>query len=277
MNENPGALILDVRSHGEYDDTSTYSNLNVGRFKNAVNIPVQELDHRIREIRNYKDQPVFVYCSHSQRSRRASKMLADSGFTKVFNVNEGFTGTHLSSGSSLACVLAKSEMNTGYSILSPQDLSAIITKDNKSIYLLDVRPDSVYHGTTSEEMLKAYGTIKGSHHIARNDLETKKETIPADKPIVVIDSYGDESAKAASWLIANGYKNVSILFNGVDAWLSIADNELPGKNDLLVSNQPYKLLASGDFKVFAGAHPDLLLIDVRPKEEFSNQSKDYWR
>src|SRR5437868_4231255 len=66
-----GYLLLDVRSPGEFDDTSSANGLNIGHLKNATNINITQLPQRVQEISSYKDQPVFIYCSHSQRSRRA--------------------------------------------------------------------------------------------------------------------------------------------------------------------------------------------------------------
>jgi rhodanese-related sulfurtransferase len=65
---NPGHLLLDVRSKGEYSDTSTADNLNIGHLKDAVHIDIREMPTRWREIAAYKDKPVFVYCSHSNEA-----------------------------------------------------------------------------------------------------------------------------------------------------------------------------------------------------------------
>src|SRR5437868_2470623 len=65
LSKNPGYLFLDVRSKGEYEDTSMMG-MNIGRFKGAKNINVRELGGRIGELSAYKDVPIFVYCSHSQ-------------------------------------------------------------------------------------------------------------------------------------------------------------------------------------------------------------------
>ena len=83
LKANPGYVLLDVRSDGEYHDTSSTQLLNIGRLKNAKHININDLGARLDELQGFKNTPVFVYCSHSQRSRRASKMLADNGFTKV--------------------------------------------------------------------------------------------------------------------------------------------------------------------------------------------------
>src|SRR5882757_4280057 len=78
LQANPGYTLLDVRSQGEYDDTSSMApGLNIGHIKDALHISIQELQSRWKELLPYKDKPLFIYCSHSQRSRRASRMLAD--------------------------------------------------------------------------------------------------------------------------------------------------------------------------------------------------------
>src|SRR5689334_24925035 len=66
LQNNNGYILLDVRSKGEYCDTSSATNLNIGHLKNAINIDVSELPQRLKELQEDKDKPIFVYCSHSQ-------------------------------------------------------------------------------------------------------------------------------------------------------------------------------------------------------------------
>jgi rhodanese-related sulfurtransferase len=73
------AILLDVRSQGEYDDSSSSVGLNIGRIQKHEAHRYSTTSTHWRELAQYKDQPVYVMCSHSQRSRRASKMLSDSG------------------------------------------------------------------------------------------------------------------------------------------------------------------------------------------------------
>ena len=86
--KNPDVVLLDVRSREEFaGDVEP----ELGRIKNAINIPVQELETRIKELNNVKNKEIIVYCSRSHRSPRASFMLNQHGFTKVTNMQGGLS------------------------------------------------------------------------------------------------------------------------------------------------------------------------------------------
>lgn len=87
MTSNSQAVILDVRSVGEFDGTNKRNTF--GHFKNAINIPIDQLESRIDELAKYKEKEILVYCSHSQRSPRASYLLSTKGFKNVNNMAGG--------------------------------------------------------------------------------------------------------------------------------------------------------------------------------------------
>ena len=72
---------LDVRSPGEYAG---------GHIPGAINIPLQELADRLSEVP--KDKRLYVYCESGNRSTRASKLLAQSGFDKIENFKASMRG-----------------------------------------------------------------------------------------------------------------------------------------------------------------------------------------
>lgn len=80
-NSNP--LILDVRTPNEY---------HRGYIRNSKLIPVQQLEGRISEIKEYKDKPVLVYCRSGNRSTVASEILIKHGFKKLYNLKSGIKG-----------------------------------------------------------------------------------------------------------------------------------------------------------------------------------------
>jgi rhodanese-related sulfurtransferase len=83
---NNNVLLLDVRTAEEFSGTAPDK---FGRLKNAINIPVQQLQTRIKELATYKDKEIIVYCSHSHRSPQASYLLTQNGFKKVTNLQQG--------------------------------------------------------------------------------------------------------------------------------------------------------------------------------------------
>jgi rhodanese-related sulfurtransferase len=80
---NP-VLILDVRNQSEYD---------LGHLYDSVLIPLYELDDRINELTaqlNMNDK-IIVYCQAGSRSAIACEILAEHGFTRVYNMLGGIT------------------------------------------------------------------------------------------------------------------------------------------------------------------------------------------
>lgn len=70
-----GALVLDVRSADEYAG---------GHFQDALNIPVQELDGRVKELGD-TGRSIVVYCAAGVRAARAKSILQKAGFQDVVN------------------------------------------------------------------------------------------------------------------------------------------------------------------------------------------------
>ncbi len=71
-----GALLLDVRSPGEFAER---------HIDGAVNIPVESLNQRIAEV-GPKDRDVVVYCRSGNRSASAKRMLVAAGYAKVHDL-----------------------------------------------------------------------------------------------------------------------------------------------------------------------------------------------
>lgn len=275
LQQSKDYLLLDVRSPGEYADTSSSAGYNLGHFQHAVNINVRELGPRLAEIASYKNKTIYVYCSHSQRSRRASKMLADSGFTKVININGGVTALRQLPAEN--CVNSFIKSNVGYSILGPQDLCKKLSTNNKNIFLLDVRSDSAFRHISSEANVNALGTLKNSINIPLESLPKRLAEIPQGKEIIIMDLFGDDAAKAAIILRDNNYKNISMLLEGVDRINYTNSEEIPCMQSQFISNAKYKIISSSDFKKFAAKYPGYAVLDIRTEEEFQNKHKDYFR
>lgn len=71
-----GARLVDVRTPGEF---------NAGHLPGAVNVPLQELGARLKQL-GAKEKPVVLYCASGSRSSMAMSVLKNAGFQQVFNL-----------------------------------------------------------------------------------------------------------------------------------------------------------------------------------------------
>ncbi len=72
-------LLIDVRRADEFES---------GKINNAINIPVDELRKRMREIP--KDKNVFIYCEAGLRGYLAQRILLQNGYKNVKNLSGGY-------------------------------------------------------------------------------------------------------------------------------------------------------------------------------------------
>lgn len=76
-------VILDVRTPEELVGP-------LGKIDNAINIPIQNLEQRIDELKSYKDKEILVICRTQNRSAVAVNILQTKGY-KAKNVLGGMT------------------------------------------------------------------------------------------------------------------------------------------------------------------------------------------
>jgi phage shock protein E len=69
-----GAVILDVRTKGEFQS---------GHIKNSINIPIDNLPQNIKKLN--KNKPIITCCASGARSASARRILKSNGFEQVYN------------------------------------------------------------------------------------------------------------------------------------------------------------------------------------------------
>jgi phage shock protein E len=69
-----GAVVVDVRTKSEYAS---------GHAKGSVNIPLDALKLRLKELP--KNKPIITCCASGMRSGTAKSILLSNGFTEVYN------------------------------------------------------------------------------------------------------------------------------------------------------------------------------------------------
>ena len=72
---NTDHMLVDVRTPEEF---------NSGHIAGAVNISLQTLPTQMSTLP--KDKPIVLYCRSGSRSHTAAQMLAQAGFTKIYDL-----------------------------------------------------------------------------------------------------------------------------------------------------------------------------------------------
>ncbi len=78
--KNLNPFVLDVRTLKEYEQ------IHLG---GAELIPIQQLQQRIHELESKKHEDIFIYCATGNRSTVAARILADSGYKRIYNLRYG--------------------------------------------------------------------------------------------------------------------------------------------------------------------------------------------
>lgn len=74
------SVLLDVRTPVENEISS---------ISGAVNIPLDELERRVDEVRTWHDKTIFVFCQAGVRSLKAIERLQQAGIDNLINVEGG--------------------------------------------------------------------------------------------------------------------------------------------------------------------------------------------
>ncbi|HLE32714.1 MAG TPA: rhodanese-like domain-containing protein, partial [Bacteroidota bacterium] len=76
LQKDSTVVILDVRTEAEYKGET-------GHLANAVLIPLQKLEERLKELEPYRSRTIVTYCRSGRRSAQASTLLKENGFHAV--------------------------------------------------------------------------------------------------------------------------------------------------------------------------------------------------
>jgi rhodanese-related sulfurtransferase len=271
LNEHPGALLLDVRSPGEFNDTSRWKGLNIGRLEGAVNVPIDSIAVRYDQLLPYKERPIYVYCSHSQRSRRVCTQLADSGFTRLTNVNGGLSYfyRHRAEAPGLE-PLVRSDLP--FTFVNAAGLCDLM---DRGAQILDVRADTAVDPGRMSDHQRAMGRLRGALHLPMDKLAGGASMLSRERPIVIVDEFGASSPVAARQLRDAGFTQLHVLFDGLDELFYVAAADFSCKTKIWERDLPYRCLALADLSPtdLASWHA----IDIRPRAEFDQNAERPWR
>lgn len=74
------AVVLDVRSDGEFDQ---------GHIVNAVNVPQKVVQEQLAKLEKYRSRPIITACRTGQIAAGVGNTLRKNGFEQVYNLAGG--------------------------------------------------------------------------------------------------------------------------------------------------------------------------------------------
>jgi rhodanese-related sulfurtransferase len=274
LQQKSDLVLIDVRSAGEFSDTSSSTSLNLGHLRGAINIGIDSMKKNMAAMEQYRNKTLVLYCSHSQRSRRVSKLLAENGFTNFYNLNGGISSLTQLSDQEFPCKKELIETNLRYTNIAPTDAAALYRKE-KSLVVIDVRSQVEFASKDSSDY-RNLGRVRGAMNIPYDTFRQRLSELKVAKstPILVYTVSGDgDAARAANDLIANGFTTVYHLLGGFggllinSSTLSIVEN--PPPFHFLDAPQALALLKNSSRA--------MVIYDVRPKVEFENKDEKIWK
>jgi rhodanese-related sulfurtransferase len=265
LQKNPDILLIDVRSPGEYSDTSQYASLNQGHLKGAINLDIEAIKKDPAQMDTYRDKTIVLYCSHSQRSRRVSKMLAESGFTSFYNLNGGMSVINQLTSSDFPCKTELIVSDLPFKNVGFNEAASLIINEKK-LLILDIRPSAQFN---SRDSLAAnnVGRIKGAFNIPYDQLKQRMNELDMQRPVLVYSSSGDgDAARAANELLTSGFKNVYQMLGGINDFIA-SQKKIP-----FVENLPaYTIVDAPRALDLLKNNKNLVIYDTRPDEEYNNK------
>ena len=210
-----GALVIDVREVGEYEE---------GHIEGAVNIPLRTLTQNLDLVPT--DRQVFVYCKSGYRAGLGTSALRMLGYDNVLAfppsmngwveagepvstdpvVGETFTVPDIEPDLLAAVDGFVSTIPEGW--LTAGDVEAVKGAVDAGAFLLDVRTQGEF----------ADGFIPTATNVNLRALATNLEAVPTDSQVIVYCKSGFRASLAIPMLHVLGFDNARAFTGSYLAW-----------------------------------------------------------
>ena len=101
--------------------------------------------------------------------------------------------------------------------ITASELSLRIENPDTTLFLLDVREPHEFE----------ICHIPNSHLMPMQSIPSRLEQLPKDTAIITICHHGMRSQQVAQFLLQNGFKDITNLIGGVNAWAADVDRSMP--------------------------------------------------
>ena len=219
--EASGALVIDVREVGEYEE---------GHIPGAVNIPIRTLAANLDKVPT--DRQIYVYCKSGFRAGQALSSLGMLGYDNVLSYKPGWNGwteaaQEVSTEAATAEVVGAPDIEPellaavdGFLSTIPEgfysagDPAAVQEASDAGAALIDVR--------TAGEFADGY--IEGAANIDLRNIAKDIDAVPTDANVITYCGSGHRSAMAVAALHVLAADNVKG-YGG--SYTSLVDGGLP--------------------------------------------------
>lgn len=260
LEKNPKLIYFDIRTKGEQRDTSRYKSYNQGRIRGAIETDFFDFKKNYPVYQKHKNDTIYLYCSHSRRSRLLAKQLADSSFVNVISINGGLSYLNMLSDKQIPLKRKYLATHLNYKLITPAEFITKV-KDHKA-QLIDVRPDSIYYGKAKSPWENSFGTIQNVQHIPFDKIQDQLKVIHPGKQIILFDNDGELAPVAAKKLFEKGMESSILLFG-----LENLQNTIPfNKRSFLKSG--VSVITVSD--LLGWNKKSTVVIDIRSETEYNS-------
>jgi rhodanese-related sulfurtransferase len=268
---------VDVRSNGEYYDSATsYKQGNIGRIKGAMHIELQELRQNpdaVKKLDAYKDKDVYLICSHSYRSRAASNILLQNGFTHVNNVRGGMTEWFRRYDELSPFKTDFYETSDKYTNLSPFQLYKKLDAGDKIMLIGISSPPKFFYDSFTVRLYQYSPAFKKTVYFNYADSLQVLEKIRKESPkeVILLNMVNRGAAELADWLTQKGIPNVSYLVGSQTLFYEyVLNKNLAAASDkFLVKKSKISFITPIIYCNDLTSKKDVLLIDLREDSLFN--------
>jgi rhodanese-related sulfurtransferase len=238
-----GYIILDVRTPGEYVDTNQNGkHIGIGRIKTAINVPLQDLLQKpetIKQLEKYKNEDIYVLCSHSYRSRRISNLLLENGFTSVNNVQGGMSEWYRNYQELEPYMTSMYENNIAYNNMAPAQLFKKL-QAKESIEIIGFKnPPRFFFDSLMAPIYPVFPEIRNvQYHSPADSLQILEKVKAANgKTFVFFNTIGGGASETADWLAQKGLTNVHVLIGNLTGFFEYMANYQATSFDKVLSTK----------------------------------------
>ncbi|HTB23769.1 MAG TPA: rhodanese-like domain-containing protein, partial [Puia sp.] len=237
IKDTPAVVIIDIRTTQEFAGNDSSVQNNTGHLKNAINIPQADFESKFDSYKISNSRPVLIYDQRGINSMDVIYVLRARGFTKIYNLFEGFDAFVADHKLDKAMLSQMIIDPAPYNIIDSRGCMDLLKQPD--VVILDARPVEEFNNK-ARMAYKNLGHIKGAINITSPDSAGMiARTKDKSSVFLVYGSGSDMAAIICRNLVKDGYQNVNLLNHGLYdfVWSTANIEECKSGRDYLTDHE----------------------------------------